>query len=153
MDIEKRLQELNIKLPEAAKTVFDYIPVTVWQNVAYISGQLPKVNNTVLVRGKVPDEVTLEQAQESARICVLQGLACLKQAIGDLNKVERILKVAGFVNSSVGFDRQPKVINAASILLREIFGEKGRHARSAIGVAELPRRSPVEIEFIVALKP
>ena len=153
MDIEKRLQELNIKLPEAAKTVFDYIPVTVWQNVAYISGQLPKVNNTVLVRGKVPDEVTLEQAQESARICVLQGLACLKQAIGDLNKVERILKVAGFVNSSVGFDRQPKVINAASTLLREIFGEKGRHARSAIGVAELPRRSPVEIEFIVALKP
>jgi len=153
MDIEKRLQELNIKLPEAAKTVFEYIPVTVWQSVAYISGQLPKVNNNVLVKGKVPNEVTLEQAQESARICVLQGLACLKQAIGDLNKVERILKVTGFVNSSVGFDRQPKVINAASNLLREIFGEKGRHARSAIGVAELPRRSPVEIEFIVALKP
>jgi len=153
MDIEKRLQELNLKLPEVARPVFEYIPVTIWQNVAYTSGQLPKVNNNVLVKGKVPDEVTLEQAQESARICVLQGLACLKQALGDLNKVERILKVTGFVNSSVGFDLQPKVINGASNLLREIFGENGRHARSAIGVAELPRRSPVEIEFVVALKP
>lgn len=153
MDIEKRLHELNIILPEAAAPVFDYVPVTVWQNVAYVSGQLPKVNNEVPVKGKVPQEVSLEQAQECARICVLQGLACLKQALGDLNRIERILKVTGFVNSSPGFAAQPKVIDAASNLLKEIFGEKGRHARSAVGVAELPRRTPVEIEFIAAIKP
>lgn len=153
VNIEARLQELALELPEPATPVFAYVPVTIWHDVAYVSGQLPKVDNEVLATGKVPQEVSMEQAQECARICVLQCLACLKQALGDLSKVERILKVTGFVNSSPGFDAQPKVIDAASNLLGQIFGEQGRHARSAVGVAELPRRSPVEIEFVVALKP
>lgn len=153
MNIEARLQELQLELPVPATPVFAYVPIAIWHDVAYVSGQLPKVDNEVLATGKVPQEVSMEQAQECARICVLQGLACLKQALGDLSKVERILKVTGFVNSSPGFDAQPKVIDAASNLLGQIFGEQGRHARSAVGVAELPRRSPVEIEFVVALKP
>lgn len=153
MDVESRLKELNLTLPEPAKPAFNYVPVTVWQDVAYVSGQLPKVENGVLYSGKVPAEVSADEAKECARVCVLQALACLKQELGDLNRISRILRVTGFVNSSPGFSGQPLIIDAASGLLHEIFQEEGRHARSAIGVAELPRCSPVEIEFIVAVKP
>lgn len=153
MNVEARLAELGLTLPAAATPAFNYSPVTVWHDVAYVSGQLPKVDNDVPVKGKVPTEVSFEQARESARICILQGLACLKQHLGTLDRVERILKVTGFVHSAAGFSEQPKVMDAASNLLVEIFGENGRHARSAVGVAELPRRSPVEIELVVGLKP
>lgn len=148
-----RLTELGLTLPEAATPAFNYTPVVVWHDVAYVSGQLPKVGNEVLTRGKVPTEVTVEQAQAAARICVLQGLACLRQHLGSLDRVERILKVTGFVHSANGFAEQPRVLDAASNLLTQLFGENGRHARSAVGVAELPRRSPVEVELVVGLKP
>jgi enamine deaminase RidA (YjgF/YER057c/UK114 family) len=105
----------------------------------------------VLVTGKVGAELGVAQAREAARACVLQGLAQLEAALGSLDRVERILKVTGFVASAPGFTEQPQVIDAASELLAQIFGETGRHARSAVGVAELPRGVPVEIEFVASV--
>jgi len=151
VSIEARLKALGLQLPTPAKPSFDYIPVTVHAGVAYVSGQLPKEDGDVRITGKVDGEVSIGQAQEAARICVLQGLACLDDALGNLDRVAKILKVVGFVASSSGFNAQPKVLDAASTLLVEIFGEQGRHARSAVGVFELPRQSPVEIELIVAV--
>ncbi|EKN63454.1 RidA family protein [Schinkia azotoformans] len=149
---EERLHELGYELPEAATPSFIYVPVVVHNGVAYVSGQLPKVDGEVKLTGKVGGNVSLEEAQESARICILQGLSCLKQELGSLDRIDRFLKVTGFVNSAEGFNQQPKVIDAASDLIEKIFGEKGRHARSAVGAAELPRSTPVEIEMMVAIK-
>jgi enamine deaminase RidA (YjgF/YER057c/UK114 family) len=130
-----------------------YVPVTLHDGVAYVSGQLPKIDGEVRVFGKVGREVTLDAARKEARICVLQALACLKEALGDLSRLHRVLKVTGFVASAPGFNEQPKVIDAASELLAELLGESGRDARSAIGVAELPRDAAVEIEFVVTYAP
>jgi enamine deaminase RidA (YjgF/YER057c/UK114 family) len=150
--IEQRLSELGLVLPDAASPSFNYVPVTLHGGVAYLAGQLPKVDGEVRVQGKAGGAVSLEAARGQARICILQGLACLKQALGSLDRIERILKVTGFVASAAGFNDQPKVLDAASDLLGEIFGEAGRHARSAVGVAELPRDAAVEIEMIVAYR-
>jgi enamine deaminase RidA (YjgF/YER057c/UK114 family) len=150
--IDKRLAELGLDLPEPAAPSFDYVPVTLHRGVAYVAGQLPKVGGDVLVRGKAGAEVDVATARGEARICVLQGLACLKAALGSLDRIERMLKVTGFVASAPGFNEQPKILDAASGLLGEIFGEAGRHARSAIGVAELPRNAVVEIEFTAAFR-
>lgn len=149
---EARIRELGYELPVAAAPSFQYVPVVIHRDLVFVSGQLPKVDGEVRVKGKVGDTVSIEQAQEAARICILQGLSCIKQEIGSLDKITRIVKITGFVNSAQGFDQQPKVIDAASDLLEKIFGDKGRHSRSAIGAAELPRNSPVEIEMIVAIE-
>jgi enamine deaminase RidA (YjgF/YER057c/UK114 family) len=149
--IGKKLAELGIVLPAAATPAFQYVPVTMHERLAFVSGQLPRRGES-LVTGKVGVDVDLEQAREAARLCILQALACLNQALGTLDRVEKILKVTGFVASGPGFNQQPKVIDAASELLVELFGEAGRHARSAIGVAELPRNAAVEIELIVGLR-
>lgn len=151
MTIEKKLKQLNIQLPTAAKPSFEYVPIIVHNGVAYISGQLPKVDGEVRITGKVGADVPLEDARQAAEICILQGLSCLKHEIGSLDKVERIIKINGYVNSAKNFNQQPKVLDAASTLLFNIFGEKGRHARAAIGVNELPRNTPVEIEMTVAV--
>lgn len=148
--IEQKLAALGLTLPAAAKPSFNYVPVTTHAGVAYVSGQLPKVDGEVRLFGKVGAEVSLEQAREQARICVLQGLACLAAELGDLARITQVLKVTGFVASAPGFNDQPKVIDAGSDLLVEIFGPLARHARSAVGVAELPRNAAVEIELIVA---
>ena len=150
--IEKKLAELGIVLPAAATPAFQYVPVTIHERLAFVSGQLPRQGES-LVTGKVGGDVDLEQAREAARLCILQGLACLIPVLGSLDRVEKILKVTGFVASAPGFNQQPKVIDAASELLVQVFGEAGRHARSAIGVGELPRNACVEIEMIVALRP
>lgn len=150
--IEKRLQELGIELPEAVAPLFNYVPVIIHNNVAYISGQVPRVNGELPYTGKVGAEVTIEQARELAEICVLKGLSCLKAEIGSLDQIEQVLKVTGYVQSAPGFSNQPHVIDGASELLGKIFGERGRHARSAVGVAELPSNTPVEIDFIIAIK-
>ncbi len=150
--IERRLAELGITLPEAASPSFNYVPVTLHAGVAYLAGQLPKVGGDGKVRVKAGGAVSLETARGEARICILQGLACLKQALGSLDRIERVLKVTGFVASAPGFNDQPKVLDAASDLLGDLLGEAGRHARSAIGVAELPRDAAVEIEMIVAYR-
>lgn len=149
---EERLKEAGITLPEAATPSFSYVPITVHNGVAYVSGQMPKVDGDVRVKGKVGAEVSLETAQGEARICILQGLACLRAELGTLDRVERILKINGYVASAPGFNAQPKVIDAASDLLFEVFGEAGRHARAAVGVAELPRNAAVEIEMTVAVR-
>ncbi len=150
--IEERLKERGIVLPEAAAPSFNYVPVTVHRGVAYVAGQLPKVDGDIRVRGKVGATVSLETARGEARLCILQALAWLKQALGSLDRIERILKVNGSVASAPGFNDQPKVLDSASDLLVEVFGEAGRHARAAVGVAELPRDAAVEIELIVACR-
>ncbi len=150
--IEARLRELGLTLPEPTPPLFNYLPVVVWGDVAYVSGQLPRVDGEVRLTGRVGESVTLAQAREAARLCVLQALAVLSQALGSLDRIARLLKVTGFVSSAPDFFDQPKVVDAASELLVEIFGEAGQHARSAVGVTALPRNSPVEIELIVALR-
>ncbi|HEX4986249.1 MAG TPA: RidA family protein [Burkholderiales bacterium] len=145
------MKRLGIELPVAPVPAFQYVPVTIHERLAFVSGQLPRRGEEVVV-GKLGAEVGLDQGREAARLCILQALACLQQALGSLDRVDRILKVTGFVASAPGFNQQPKVIDAASELLGQVFGEAGRHARSAIGVAELPRNAAVEIELIAALR-
>lgn len=149
--IEQRLAELGIELPVAPVPAFQYVPVTVHERLAFVSGQLPRKGEEI-VTGKVGGDVDLERAQEAARLCVIQALACLRQNLGSLDRVAKVLKVTGFVASAAGFNQQPKVIDAASELLVKVFGDDGRHARSAVGVAELPRNASVEIELVVALR-
>ena len=129
-----------------AAPAFEYVPVTLHAGVAYVSGQLPKEDGEVRICGKVGGDVDIETARRAARICILQGLSCLKAEIGSLDRVERVLKVTGFVASASGFSQQPKVIDAASSLLVDLLGDAGRHARSAVGVAELPRNSMGKVQ-------
>lgn len=150
--VEQRLAALGLQLPAFSAPLYQYVAVVVHAGVAYVSGQIPRQGNEIFVQGKVGAEVDLPTAQEAARRCVLSGLAALKAQLGSLERVERVLKVTGFVASAPGFNQQPQVIDAASALLFEAFAEAGRHARSAVGVAELPRGVPVEIEFIVAVR-
>lgn len=150
--VEKKIEELGRVLPPASTPLFQYVPVVVHRDIAYVSGQLPRTQGELIHTGKVGQDVTVEQAQEAARICILNGLAALKQELGSLDHIERIIKITGFVNSASGFSQQPVVMNAASELLADIFGDMGKHSRSAVGVAELPSNSPVEIEMIVAVK-
>lgn len=150
--IARRLAELGLVLPDAAAPSFNYTPVTLWRGVAYVAGQLPKVEGSIRVTGKAGGDVDLETARGEARICVMQGLACLNEALGSLDRVERVLKLNGYVASAPGFVDQPKVLDAASDLVVSVFGDRGRHARAAVGVAELPRGAVVEIEFTVAYR-
>ena len=150
--IEQRLEALGLELPEAVAPLYDYVPVTIHQGVAYVSGQVPRIHGEIPYPGKVGREVTVEQARELAEICVLKGLSSLKAAIGSLDDVQQILKVTGYVQTAPGFYEPSKVLDAASQILVKIFGEKGRHARTAVGVAELPSNTPVEIDFVIAVK-
>ena len=148
-----RLSELGLELPPAAKPAFDYVPVTVHHDVMYVSGQLPKVGGDVQITGAVGGDVDVDAGRRAAEICVLQGLACAAEHLGDLDRVERVLRVTAFVASAPGFYEQPRVADAASELLGRIFAEAGRHARSAVGVLALPRNSPVEVELILGVRP
>jgi enamine deaminase RidA (YjgF/YER057c/UK114 family) len=151
--MRRRLALLGLRLPDVRPPAFQYVPVVVHAGIAYVSGQLPWLDGEIGPSGKVDREVAIEQAQEAARRCALQALAWLNQILtGGLDDVERALRVAGYVASSPSFDQQPKVIDAASEVLLKVFGQSGQHARAAIGVAELPRGAPVEIEFTFALK-
>jgi enamine deaminase RidA (YjgF/YER057c/UK114 family) len=146
----ERLSELGLTLPEPAKPSFNYVPVAVHGGLAYVSGQLPKEGGEVRLTGRLGEDVELDDARHAARVCTLQGLAVAADALGGLEHVTRAVRVTGFVASGRGFHAQPAVIDAASDLLVQVLGESGRHARSAVGVAELPRDAPVEIEFIFA---
>lgn len=150
--LEEKLKSLGYTLPEAAAPSFQYVPVTLHNGVAYVSGQMPRVDGEIRTFGKVGAEVSIEDAQESARICILQGLACLVDAIGSSDRIQQVLKINGYIASAPGFNQQPKVLDAASYLLVEALGDAGRHARAAVGVAELPRNAPVEIEMTVAVR-
>ncbi|KFL42340.1 LysR family transcriptional regulator [Lysinibacillus sp. BF-4] len=150
--IEQRLQQLGITLPAPAKPLFHYVPVTVHNGVAYISGQVPRVDGEVPYTGQVGGAVSVEQAQELAEVCVLKALSALKAEIGSLDKVVKVLKVTGYVQTSPTFSAPSIVLDSASELLTRIFGEAGRHARTAVGVAQLPSDTPVEIDFIFAVE-
>lgn len=153
MGIEQRLGELGIELPPPAAPVASYVPVTVSGTLAFVAGQIPLEGDTVQQPGHVPEEVTLEQAQQAARRCALQALAALREALGGFERLRRILQVSVFVASSPGFTQQPQVANGASDVLVEVLGEEGRHARAAVGVAELPRGAPVEVALVVEVAP
>ena len=151
MSIAARLNELGIVLPQAEAPVAAYVPVVVAGNLAYVSGQLPFVDGK-LVTGRLGEDVSLEQGQAAARACALMILAQLQAALGSLDQVERIVKLGAFINSTADFTDQPKVANGASELMAEIFGEAGKHARSAVGVPVLPLGAAVEVDAIVALR-
>jgi enamine deaminase RidA (YjgF/YER057c/UK114 family) len=151
--IEQRLQALGLVLPAATPPLYNYVPVTVFQRVAYVSGQVPRdAAGAVLNPGKVGADVSVEAAQAAARVCVLQALSQLKLELGSFERIERALKLTGFVNAAAGFIAAPTVIDAASQLLIDVLGDAGKHARSALGVYELPRGSCIEIEFTFALR-
>ncbi|MEP5936948.1 MAG: RidA family protein [Erythrobacter sp.] len=150
MSIEARLQELGIELPEAAAPVASYVPVVVHGGFAHVSGQLPFVDGE-LVTGRLGEDVTVEDGAAAARACGLMILAQLKAALVPLDRVERIVKLGAFVNSTTHFTDQPKVANGASELMFDVFGEAGRHARAAVGVPSLPLGAAVEVDAIIAL--
>ena len=149
--IDEKLKSLNIVLPTPPKPAGAYIPVVISEKTAYVSGQIPIQDGKVAYKGKVPSAQSLDQAQSAAKICIINALAQLKSELGNLDRISKIVRVSGFVNSSPEFTDQPKVINAASDLLFEIFGEKGQHSRIAVGVASLPLGSTVEIDMIVEI--
>lgn len=148
MSWSKRLAELGIELPSVATPVAAYVPAVRSGSQVFTSGQLPFVEGKLAVTGKVGGEVSPEEAKRHARTCVLNALAAV-DALVTIDSIVRVVKVVGFVASAEGFTGQPAVINGASEVLGEIFGEAGAHARSAVGVAELPLGSPVEVELIV----
>ncbi|MEU6424634.1 RidA family protein [Microbispora sp. NPDC046973] len=149
---EERLAELGLTLPEVVPPLAAYVPAVRTGDLVYTSGQLPLVKGELAVSGKVGAEVSAEEAKEQARICAVNALAAVKALVGDLSQVVRIVKVVGFVASAPGFTGQPQVVNGASELLGEVFGEAGKHARSAVGVAVLPLDAPVEVEVIAEVR-
>jgi enamine deaminase RidA (YjgF/YER057c/UK114 family) len=155
--ITDRLNELGLTLPTAPKPVAAYIPAVHYGNLLFVSGQLPLKDGQLLSTGKVGnvgkvgEVVSVEDAYAAARQCTLNALSVAQDVLGDLDRIDRIVRVGGFVQSADGFSDQPKVINGASELLGEIFGEKGRHARAAVGVNELPLNASVEVEFVIGV--
>ncbi len=151
MTVEERLEALSISLPIPPKPAGSYIPVVRTGNLVFVSGQIPMKDGQVQFKGQVPTSISPDEAQKAARLCIINVLSQLKSEIGNLDKVSKIVRVSGFVNSSPEFYEQPKIINAASDLLFEIFGEKGKHSRIAVGVASLPLNSAVEIDLIAEI--
>lgn len=149
MKTEERVEQLGFKLPEPPHPLAPYAPFVRTGNLIVTSGMGCRREGKFAYQGKLGEDVTLDQGREAARITMLNLLGTLKTALGDLDKIERIVKVTGFVASSPAFHQQSEVMNAASELLVAIFGEKGKHARSAIGVSALPQNIPVEIEMVV----
>jgi enamine deaminase RidA (YjgF/YER057c/UK114 family) len=148
-DTETRLRELGLELPAVPEPAGAYIPATRTANLIFTAGQLPFENGELRITGKVGDAVSTDEAYEAARLCALNALAAAAAEAGGLNGISRVVKVTGFVASAPGFNAQARVVNGASDLIGELFGEAGLHARAAVGVAELPLDSPVEVELIV----
>jgi len=145
-----KLSELGIELPPVVTPLAAYVPAVQTGNLVYTSGQLPITDGQLLSSGKVGADVSAEDAKQLARVCALNALAAVHALVG-IDKVVKVVKVVGFVASAAGFDGQPGVINGASELFGEVFGDAGAHARSAVGVAELPRNAPVEVEIVVEI--
>ncbi|MCK6212535.1 RidA family protein [Georgenia sp. EYE_87] len=155
MSVTERLAELGLTLPPVAAPVAAYVPAVRHGDLVHTSGQLPMVDGALALTGKVGESagsVTPEQAKDAARTCALNALAAVAAEVGGLDQVVRVVKVTGFVASEPAFTGQPGVVNGASELLGEIFGDAGRHARSAVGVAALPLDAPVEVELVVAVR-
>jgi enamine deaminase RidA (YjgF/YER057c/UK114 family) len=152
MGIEKRIEALGLDLPEVPKPVASYIPAVHSGNYVFTSGQLPVIKGELTRRGKVGSDLTVEEGYECAKVAALNCLAAVQSVVGALDRVKRVVRVVGFVNSAPGFEDQPKVINGASDLLVEIFGDQGKHARLALGTSELPMGAPVEVEMVVEVQ-
>ena len=148
MSVADRLVELGIDIPAVVPPVAAYVPAVVTGRYVYTSGQLPMRDGVMIATGLVGADVAPDLAKECARQCAINALAAAQSVVGNLNRVTRVVKVVGFVASADGFTGQPAVINGASELLLDVFGEAGRHARSAVGVAALPINAPVEVEII-----
>lgn len=148
MSPEDRLKELGLELPEAPKPIGSYLPCIQIGNFLFLSGILPLVNGKLVRQGCVGKDISLDDAREDAKAAAINALSILKSHIGSLDKVKKCVRITGYIASASHFTEQPKVLNAASDLLFEIFGEIGRHARSAIGVNILPLNAPLEIEFV-----
>lgn len=151
--IEKRLAELGLELPQQPVPVGNYLPAARAGTLVFTSGQTARINGVRRYVGVVGQEVSEPDAYLSARDATLNCLACVKQAVGSLDRIKRVVKVVGFVNAGRDFDQHPAVINGASDLLVQLFGEAGRHARSAVGLSSLPSNVSVEIELVVEVKP
>ncbi len=152
--MSNRLQTLGIELPAPREPAFSYSAVVIDNGLAWVSGQLPWLDgsNSLVYSGRLGEHVNVTEGKSCARACILNGLAVLEETSGSLDRIERVIKLVGYVASAKDFHEQPAVIDAASNLLVEIFGEAGTHARSAVGVAQLPRGAPVEIELVVRLR-
>jgi enamine deaminase RidA (YjgF/YER057c/UK114 family) len=152
MSFEARVQELGFTLPETPRSVANYVPVVQVGNLLFVSGQTPTISGQLLMQGKLGRDISIEQGQEAARQALLNILAAVRSLTGTLDAITRIVKLNGWVASAEGFGSQPQVVNGASLLLEEIFGDAGKHARAAIGVAELPAGAPIELELIVEVQ-
>ena len=152
MNIEKRIEELGITLPLSSPPKAMYIPVCRTGNLLFVAGQIPSVNGEILHPGRVGEEITLEEGQEAARQCIINIFCNLQTVLGDLNRIKRVVKMLGFVACEKDFYSHPRVIDGASVFLKEIMGDAGVGARSAVGVYNLPGNMPVEIEVIFELK-
>ncbi len=150
--IEARLAQLGIELPQAAAPAANYVPTTMFGNVLYVAGQIPMWNGERRFVGRLGEGVSIADGQAAARLCALNIIAQAKRALGDLDRVVQILRLGGFVNSTPAFGDQPPVVNGASDLMVEIFGEQGKHARAAVGCANLPFGVAVEVEATIAFK-
>ncbi len=150
--VEERLSELGIVLPNVPTPLAAYVPGVVDGNKVYTSGQLPMENGILKFKGRLGADVNLENGYEAAKQCAINCLGVVKSLIGDLDRVEKVIKVVGFVNSTADFEAQSKVVNGASELIEAAFGKIGSHARSAVGVAALPLGAPCEVEIIVQYK-
>ncbi|MFM8329915.1 MAG: RidA family protein [Actinomycetales bacterium] len=150
-EVRAKLAELGLVLPVAAKPVAAYVPAIRTGNLVFTAGQLPMVDGALSASGKVGDKVSVDDAKKLAQICAVNALAAV-ETVADINKIARVVRVVGYVNGVAGFTQQPAVINGASELFLHIWGEAGKHARSAVGVAELPLDAPVELELTVEIK-
>lgn len=151
-DRQARLQELGLELPDVPEPAGAYVRATRAGNLIFTAGQLPLEAGELLTTGKVGDAVSEEEAYRAARLCALNALAAAATEAGGLDRIHRVVKVTGFVASTPGFNAQPQVLNGASDLIGQVFGEAGLHARSAVGVAELPLDAPVEVEIVAELE-
>lgn len=149
MNIEEKLRQMGLELPDPPKPVASYVPCARTGNLVFVSGQVPREKGVLKYSGQVGGERSLDDGYQAARICALNALSAVKQAVGSLENIRRIVKVTGFVASTAGFTEQPKVVDGASVLLVELFGERGQHSRAAVGVTSLPLGSTVEVEMIV----
>ena len=150
--IEDKLRQMGLELPEPPKPVASYVPCVRTGNLVFVSGQIAREKGVLRFSGHVGGNLTLEEGKQAARLCALNALSAVKQEVGTLDRIRRIVKLTGFVSSAAGFHDQPKVVDGASVLLIELFGEKGQHARAAVGVSELPLGSAVEVEMIVEIE-
>lgn len=151
MSIDDRLASMKVQIPTLPSPAATYVPAVVAGNLIFASGQTPTIDGQLVTRGKVGTEVSVEDAQRAARLAALNCLAEVKGLLGSLDSVAQIVFVTGYVASSVGFADQPTVVNGASQLLEEVFGARGRHARVAVGVAELPGGAPVEVALVASV--